>query len=530
MRVTFRAKLMGLVGIAALALLLLVVASAVITRREERQLSTIQERYVPKLELRPQLEGQLERIARSFQDAVAAHDLDALATTSQMKDGFLDRLAAAHDALDPSEAAALRGALEDYCAAAADVSRRLIANETGEELVAAMTDMQGKHKRVDEVLKTTTQLDRNDLGDAFMAAGGALRAGSRLRLAISLASLVAMLVLSLWLSRSLVRSVAELTAGLGRFGRGQFDHPIPIRSRDELGDVSEGANRMAESLQRAQALLLRARERLESEVEERTLQLTKANAAIQQLNQNLEQIVEARTAQLAVANRELEAFSYSVAHDLRAPLRGVTGFAEILLSDYRDKLDAEGRDCLDEILASAREMAELIDALLSLSRVTRAELRSEPVDLSALVRVVVKDLAAKQPRPCYELVVRDSVRAQMDPNLARAVLENLLGNAWKFTSKRPTPRIEFGLTAVEGDDAFFVRDNGAGFDAAYADKLFAPFQRLHTVAEFPGTGVGLATVQRIVHRHGGRIWAEGRIDEGATFYFTLGDRPTGDTI
>ena len=221
------------------------------------------------------------------------------------------------------------------------------------------------------------------------------------------------------------------------------------------------------------------------------------------------------------ASRELEAFSYSVAHDLRAPLRGMNGFARVLLDAYNDKLDADGRDALQEILLNAKRMAALIDALLALSRVTRAAVKPESVDLSEVVRTVASQLSAAEPERTIDLVVQDHLRAEIDPDLAPTLVENVLGNAWKFTSKVPAAHIEFGATETDGVRAFYVRDNGAGFDMAYAQKLFTPFQRLHTVAEFPGTGIGLATVQRIVHRHGGRLWAEGAVDDGATFYFAF---------
>jgi PAS domain S-box-containing protein len=226
-------------------------------------------------------------------------------------------------------------------------------------------------------------------------------------------------------------------------------------------------------------------------------------------------------AALQLANRELEAFSYSVAHDLRAPLRGMSGFATMLRDAYRDKLDDEGKDWLEEILLNAKRMSTLIDGLLSLSRVTRSEMKPESLDLSALARSVAGDLRAGDPSRVVELVVADDLRADVDPRLALVLLENLLGNAWKFTSKAPAARVEVGTTGEGEARTFFVRDNGAGFDMAYAANLFAPFRRLHTVAEFPGTGIGLATVQRVVHRHGGRVWADGRVNEGATFYFTL---------
>jgi PAS domain S-box-containing protein len=217
---------------------------------------------------------------------------------------------------------------------------------------------------------------------------------------------------------------------------------------------------------------------------------------------------------------ELEAFSYSVAHDLRAPLRGMNGFAHMLLDDYGEKLNEEARDWLGEIANNAHKMAALIDALLSLSRVTRSELRRESIDLSHLVRAAAMQIAGGSERVA-EWNIQEGVRADVDPSLARVVIDNLIGNAWKFTSKVPVTRIAFGETERDGARAFFVRDNGAGFDMAYANKLFAPFQRLHTTREFEGTGIGLATVHRIVRRHGGRITAEGVVGAGATFCFSL---------
>ncbi|HEY3819022.1 MAG TPA: PAS domain S-box protein [Polyangiaceae bacterium] len=227
------------------------------------------------------------------------------------------------------------------------------------------------------------------------------------------------------------------------------------------------------------------------------------------------------------ANRELEAFSYSVAHDLRAPLRGMNGFAQVLLDNYEAKLDADGQDWLREIVHNAKKMGALIDALLSLARLTRSELRREAVDLSAMARQVAAQLEATSQDRKVEVVVQDGLRADVDPVLARALLENLLGNAWKFTTRTAGARIELGVTQTDDAAAFFLRDNGIGFDMAFANKLFVPFQRLHRADEFPGTGIGLATVQRIVHRHGGRLWAEGVVGGGATFYFVLPDRPRG---
>jgi len=222
------------------------------------------------------------------------------------------------------------------------------------------------------------------------------------------------------------------------------------------------------------------------------------------------------------ASRELEAFSYTVAHDLRAPLRAISGFSAALIEDLGPKLDAESKDYLERIGDEASRMEHLITALLGLSRVSRAEVRREPVDLARLAEAVVARLRAADPEAAVELVTDEDLVAQGDPALLRVLLENLLGNGWKFASKGPSPRIELRRSQDGESPIYVVRDNGAGFNMEYADKLFAPFHRLHSADEFPGSGIGLATAQRIVTRHGGRIWAEGAPGKGASFYFTLG--------
>jgi two-component system, sensor histidine kinase and response regulator len=223
-------------------------------------------------------------------------------------------------------------------------------------------------------------------------------------------------------------------------------------------------------------------------------------------------------------NRELESFSYAVSHDLRAPLRRIDSFSRALLESQGDRLDETGRKFLDRVREASQHMSQLIDDVLYLSRVTRAELRDQDVDLSELATILLARLQEGEPDRSIELKIRPGVIVSGDGQLLRIALQNLLENAWKFTVRESRPRIEFGVTQTSGEPTYFVRDNGAGFDMTYGGRLFGPFQRLHSQHEFPGSGIGLATVQRIIHRHGGRVWAEGLVEQGATFYFTLGRR------
>ncbi|MBI5055749.1 MAG: MEDS domain-containing protein [Nitrospirae bacterium] len=243
------------------------------------------------------------------------------------------------------------------------------------------------------------------------------------------------------------------------------------------------------------------------------MNITERKKAEDELNQ--------RTAELEAANRELEAFSYSVSHDLRAPLRSISGFSQALSEDYAGRLDAEGKDSLERIRGAAQRMGQLIDDLLNLSRVTRAGINREKVDLSNLALNIADTLRKTQPSRNAEFIIAEGLFAYGDGRLFNVMLENLLNNAWKFAGKRTHTVIEFGVTKHEGKRAYFVKDNGVGFDKNFADKLFSPFQRLHSPVEFPGTGIGLATVKRIIERHGGRVWIEGEIDKGTTVYFSL---------
>ncbi len=221
------------------------------------------------------------------------------------------------------------------------------------------------------------------------------------------------------------------------------------------------------------------------------------------------------------ANRELEAFAYSVSHDLRAPLRGIAGFSQVLMEDYFDKLDEDGKDALRRISAASQKMGQLIDDLLDLSRLTRAEMTLQRLNLSMLFRKTAEAKMKTQPTRKVEFLIEDNLFVEGDERLLSVALENLIENAWKFTGKTEAAKIEFGSMEKDGALTYFVKDNGTGFDMAYAGKLFQPFQRVHSMEEFPGTGIGLATVKRIIERHGGWVWIEGEQDKGATVYFRL---------
>jgi signal transduction histidine kinase len=248
-----------------------------------------------------------------------------------------------------------------------------------------------------------------------------------------------------------------------------------------------------------------------------------ARAALLEEIQRKNAALETANRHLVAVNHELEAFSYSVSHDLRAPLRSIAGFSQMMFEDYGERLDEQGKEYLTELIDTSHDMARLIDAMLRLSRVTRAEMRWEEVDLSSLARLIAGALAKTEPEREVTVAVAEGLIVEGDERLLHCALENLLGNAWKFTRRTGSASIELGTAIHEGQRAYVVRDNGAGFDMAYGQHLFGAFQRLHSAREFEGTGIGLATVRRIIHRHGGKVWAEGRVGHGAAFYFTLPD-------
>lgn len=305
---------------------------------------------------------------------------------------------------------------------------------------------------------------------------------------VGLVVVVASLVLT---GRQILAPIRQIERTVKRFGQDDLTYRCNLTIQNELGDLARAFDQMA-------------------------ARLAETNAAL-----------ERQTAQLQDANRELESFSYSVSHDLRAPLRGIDGWSLALVEDYGEQLNETARGYLNLVRSEAQRMGQLIDDLLRLSRLNRGELRCERVDLSALAREVVERLQQTQPKRPVEWVIAPNLQVEGDARLLDIALTNLLGNAWKFTGPRPAARIELS-SRVETDPAtrtqrivFFVRDNGVGFDMTYAQKLFGTFQRLHSAHDFPGAGIGLATVQRIVRRHQGRVWAEAQPGQGATFYFTL---------
>jgi PAS domain S-box-containing protein len=289
--------------------------------------------------------------------------------------------------------------------------------------------------------------------------------------------------------------------------------PIELEGRPVLINASRDVSQRKAAVEEIR--------RLNTDLEQRVIERTaKLDAAIQNLLREIEERKLVEKA-LRYANRELEVFSYSVAHDLRTPLRGISSFAQVIEQDYAEVVNADGRDALHRIQRAAQKMGDLIDGLLMLSRLTRAEMKIETVDLSLLAVAVIEELSIVEPDRQVSIEIAPRIHVRGDKPLLKVLLDNLLGNAWKFTAKRPGARIEFGVTEADGKPVYFVRDNGAGFDMDHAAHLFRPFHRLHGGGDFAGNGIGLASVLRVVRRHGGRVWADSAIDKGASFYFTL---------
>jgi signal transduction histidine kinase len=323
-------------------------------------------------------------------------------------------------------------------------------------------------------------------------------------LAVLLVSLVFALIISSRFSKSVAGPIITLAETAQQVSREKnFAVRVPASGqRDELATLINSFNEMLGEIQRRDTALLNAHDQLEQRVSDRTRDLVSAN-------------------------RELETFSYSVSHDLRGPLDALNGFAYLLLKHHSAKLDANGMEALKSIRTAAKRMSELIEDLLNLSRVSTSNMHRENIDLSAFARSIMEELCRNTPDRKVEFIAPMTTEAYADPRLLLIVMENLLRNAWKYTSHHDHARIEFGREVNNGQIMYFVTDDGSGFDQRSADRLFQPFQRLHSGAEFPGNGIGLATVRRIIQRHGGKVWARGAVEKGATFYFTLGSSSRG---
>ncbi len=505
-RLRFRYRIGLLVLIGAAALITVTVVALVLGHRARDELVGIETRYVPLIELDRDLKTTFSDVTRALEDAASAADEGRLADADRLDAEMRRQIAAGSATIfgNGSDPVMLERAFTSYFMKAREVSAALVDGAAAGDLSADVEAMHAARQAFITRLDGATTPDRRRLEIAFRTARESHRNALQIEIGVAIAAIALMALLSWWIARRTVRALHDVSVGVERFAREDFGEEIPVTSSDEIGDLAREANRtrarLREYRERSEALLAETKRQAEELALARQAQQERADAA-----EN--------------ATRELEAFSYSVAHDLRSPLRGINGFATALIEDLGSDSNQQTKDHLTRIRAAAVRMGELIDALLGLSRVSRAELVHKPLDLTKLANDVFAQLRASEPSRSVRWVVRDGLTGHGDAGLIRALLENLLGNAWKFVAKREDAEIEFGR---DESGAFFVRDNGAGFDMAYANKLFMPFQRLHAATDYPGTGIGLATVQRIVRRHGGKIWATGAVGEGATFSFTLG--------
>lgn len=450
----------------------------------------------------------------------------------QTQAAILSRAAAPALAFDDVRAAGdylrlLRERPDVAAAAIYDAKGRVFASYTRRDLDAPLPrlpEAEGARVEGDSLVVFRRIVENNEiLGTVYLQADHGLYARLLDYLGIfggvALLSLLAGLVTFIWLHPALTRPLLDIEQLVRRVMETRdFSLRAPKSTDDEIGQLADAVNDMLAEIGRRAEALEESHRSLEHEVAERE----RAEAELRRLNDELERRVAERTAQLEAANKELEGFSYSVSHDLRAPLRAVVGFSRMLIEDHGAQLDGEAQRKLDVIQGEAQRMGQLIDELLAFSRLGRKPLSIGDLDMTALVRATYESLGGRHEaaaRPDFRL--GSLPRARGDRVLIGQVWANLLSNALKFSSKREQPVIEVNAASDEKEHIYFVRDNGAGFDPRYQSKLFGVFQRLHGSTEFPGTGVGLALVQRIVARHGGRVWAEGRPNEGATFYFTL---------
>jgi signal transduction histidine kinase/HAMP domain-containing protein len=642
----FRHRIGLLVVLAAAGLVTVTAVALILGRRSEQQLSGIETRYVPLIELDRDLKMTFAQIPRALQDAAAAADESRLADADQLRAQLLARLTAGRQAIldnggDPRR---LEAEFGRYYERARAVSAALEAGSPAAPMTAQIEAMRDAQAAFAAELDLATTPDRRRLTSAFRRARESQATAITIDIAVAIAVLALMALLSWRLIRRTVRSLHEVSLGVERLARGDFDREIAVPGGDEISALADQANRTALRLReyreqserddwiknglaelgvaiagelepvglarkamtylatylggdaavaylgdaigefhlletvgvaraaiatppfragdgvlgqaardhevrvvtgdrvagldaphvaivplgyegRAMGVLALALAARQPPPERAIELLRRARTALGIALRVAEAHRQAQTllAAAAASNRELEAFSYSVSHDLRSPLRAIDGFSQALLERYQ----AQGADYLRRVRAAAQRMGELIDAMLQLSQVNRKPLTRQRIDLSEIARTLVDEVARRAPERAVAFEISDGLVVDADGRMMQALLDNLIGNAWKFTARTAAARIEIGAVPGDGPAVYFVRDNGAGFDMAHATKLFAPFQRLHSEAEFTGTGIGLATVRRIVDRHGGRVWAEGAVGRGATIYFTLSPATAG---
>lgn len=621
-RLKFRYRISLLVLLAAVALVFVTGVTLVLGRENRRQLTGIETRYVPLIELNGTLKRLYLTLARTLEDAAGAGEPSKIDDADRLRDELRARITDAAQVItdNGADAKALAAKFQAYYSVAREVSAAVATGTQFQQLGDKIEAMRRAQREFALELDAATSPNRAKLAAAFAAARESQTTSLRIDIVVASIALLLMGVMSWRIIRRTIRSLRAVSEGVERLAHGELGQPIDVPGGDEFGDLAHEANRTAQRLReyreqhereawiksgiaelaertageqsldtlgknamihlagyvgaRAAAIFVRDEHgnfhiagtlgaaQMDTEAFKVELALAHEGRVLGRLilgsSTPLEgkasdllgraanmigialRVAESRERALAMlvetqrqaraaetANKELEAFSYSVSHDLRAPLRGIDGFSQALLEDEGDKLSEDGKGYLRRIRAGAQRMAELIDDLLRLSRVSRSDFVRDRVDLSAVAETVVAELRRAHPERNIAVSIQAGVNANADARLARIALENLIGNAWKFTSKAAEARIEFGARVDGAELVYFVRDNGAGFDMKYADRLFGAFQRLHTDKEYPGTGIGLATVQRIVLRHGGRIWVEAAVGQGATFQFTLPNERDG---
>jgi signal transduction histidine kinase len=471
MHLSFRSKL----AIVVIAPLLAFLASSLVVHRQsvllEQRISSVRDHYIPLVELSYKLDGEFESIGTFLQNSVSSQDVETIGNIEAIQRQLFSDLDSAVSILGQKAVSDLKLEIGIYVTMAFDTSRRLIAGESGPQITDLIARMQKQRAIAQDLLKTNTRFDRSKISNAFATISSTQEKGRKITLFVNSAVAILTILLSLVIGRDLMAGLGEIANGLTRFGDGDYTTRINIVGTDELSELSRQANSMAD---RTQGLM-----------------------------------------------QELESFSYSVAHDLRAPLRSIMGFSNVLIEDHSGSLNDDAKESLARITGAASRMGHMVDSLLSISRLNRKKIIKQKVDLSTIADRTIKDFCLADPQRKLAVVVQKNLLATGDEQLLDVALTNLISNAWKFTKSKPEARIEIGVRQIDRQQAFFVKDNGAGFDMRYADKLFGAFQRLHSEKDFEGHGIGLATVKSIINKHGGTIWAEGEVNKGAVFYFTL---------